>query len=527
MRIAMAAAGVGLVVLLVGPATAASSAPRTAPADLPWLDPEEAAALLGERKEAGLAPADLDLAGLVRQPARIEDNDPSRPTWSCHLESDADGRSRAALDGHAGPIALRMRLRRGLDDAPHVGGCLWMDSPHLAVGAGGVAVQHGLGLLAAGPSRSRTASISGSLLAADSGPRHWSSPDGAAGIRGLVAEVRSGAVAAGAMVGRQEQSPAGAYAAERAAWLSFQRDGLSIAALVCPGPQEPGRSLAVAATRGQLDLRAETTAWGAPGARAAATAAAARWRQKGLAIEALAAVASAPAEPRFGTRPACLIGWDGRGWAVRGRLAFSAAVTGTILVAAAEDHPARTTARDRAARHAFEAGVNGRVAAGGTWALRWRRREDLRWVHDEAAPWPPPALAQTEVTETFVAESSWPLRGGLLAGAIRGVVRESGPVRGRRAVASLVWRGPCRGLRATFGGNWAWGEAAAVSTVTTPVSGLVVPRSWSQWAAEVFAGAELRVGPGRIQAAAARRTPALLPRGPASWEGWLRLAVVW
>jgi hypothetical protein len=345
----------------------------------------------------------------------------------------------------------------------------------------------------------------------------------------MVAEWRTGAVLAGAMVGRLEQTPGAGFAAERAAWLAFRREGLAISVLACPGPNERGQSLAVAASKGKLDLHAETIAWrdAASAASATATAAAARWRGKGIVVEALAATSAAPAGPRFGSRPACLIGWDGRGWAVRGRAALSAALTGTVLVASAEDHPSRTAARDRALRETLEAGVTGRLAAGGTWALRWRRREDLRWVHDEAAPWQLPTREGHEVTDTYLAEASLPVRGGDLGGAVRSVVRDVVVGRGRRSVASLRWRGPCGPLRATIGGSWAWGDPVAVSTVTTPVAGLAVPRSWSQWSAEVHAGADLAVGPWRIQVAAARRTDALLPPRPAAWEGWLRLAVAW
>jgi hypothetical protein len=506
----------------------AAVAARLATADLPWLDPEEAAALLADLEEAGLLPADLDLPGLGL-PGRSEDAEPTRSSWSCRLETTHDGRARASLDGRAGPVGVRLRARRGLEGPPQAGGCVWAEDPSWAVAVGGVGVQHGLGLLAAGPGRNRTASVAGSLLPGDNGPRYWSSPDAASGVRGLVAEWRTGVVSAGAMVGRLEETPGRGFTAERAAWLAVRREGLVVSALACPGPNERGQSLAVAVSKGRLDLQAEATAWRdrASAGSATATAAAARWRGKRIAIEALAATSAAPAGPRFGSRPACLIGWDGRGWAVRGRVALSAALTGTFLVASAEDHPSRTTAQDRASRQTLEAGVTGRLAPGATWAVRWRRREDLRWVQNEAAPWQPPRCEGQEVTDAYVAEASMPVGGGDLGGALRSASREITSGRGRRSVASLRWRGPCGPLRATVGGSWAWGDPVAVSTVTTPVAGLAVPRSWSQWSAEIHAGAELAVGPWRIQLAAARRTDALLPPGPATWEGWLRLAMTW
>jgi hypothetical protein len=309
--------------------------------------------------------------------------------------------------------------------------------------------------------------------------------------------------------------------------VAWRRDGLTLSALIVPGEAERGRSFALAAGRGGLDLRAETTAWRLDRETASASAAAVRWQRRGLAIEALAATAAAAAGPRLGTRPACLIGWNGHGWAVRGRLALGKALTGTILAAAATDQPARTVARDRDARHTFEAGVDGRLVTGATWALRWRHREDRCWVHDSAAPWQPPAAQPAEVTDTYVAEATLPLPRGELGGAIRSVMHEVALAGGRRTVVSLVWRGPWGALRATAGGSWAWGEAATVTTVTTPVAGLAVPRSWSQWSAEAHAGADLAAGPWRLQAVVARRTPALAAAGPAAWEGWLRVMVVW
>jgi hypothetical protein len=402
-----------------------------------------------------------------------------------------------------------------------------MDGRHLAVGAGGVGVLHGLGLLACGPGRSRTASISGSLLPGEAGPRQWSSADAATGVRGLMAELRAGPLTAGVLAGRREQPAAGGFTAERVAWVALRREGLSLSALISPTEGERGQSFALAAGRGGLDLRAETTVWRAGAGTAAATAAAVRWRRRGLAVEALAATAAAPSGPRSGCRPACLIGWDGQGWAARARLALGKALTGTVVAAVAEDHPGRTTARDRDVRHTLEAGVNGRTPAGGTWALRWRRREDLRWVHDPAAPWRPAASEATEMTDTYVAEAMAPLSVGELGGAIRSVARGGGAAGGRRTVASLAWRGPLGPLRATAGGSWAWGEGAVVSTVTTPVAGLAVPRSWSQWSAEVHAGAEVAVATWRVQVAVARRSSALLPPGPPAWEGWLRVLASW
>lgn len=496
-------------------------------ADLPWLDPEETAALLAELEEAGLAPTDFDLAGLVRPPAPEVPDSRSRKAWSCQVQTADDGRSRAALDGRAGPVALRLRMKRGLEVPLQVGGSVWLDGSRLAIGAGGVSVLHGLGLLAAGPGRSRTASISGSLLPGESGPRQWSSADAATGVRGVVAELRAGPLTAGVLAGRRQPSTADASTDDRAAWVALHRDGLSVSALISPGQTERGRSFALAASRGELELRAETTVWRADAGSAAATAVALRWRRRGLALETLAAMAAAPAGPRSGCRPACLIGWDGQGWAARGRLALGKALTGTVLAAVAEDRPGRTTARDRDVRHTIEAGVNGRTPAGGTWALRWRRREDLRWVHDPATPWRPAAQEATEATDTYVAEAMVPLPGSQLAGAIRSVARGGGTAGGRRTVGSLVWRGPWGPLRATAGGSWAWGDGATVATVTTPVAGLAVPRSWSQWSAEVHAGADLAFASWRVQAALARRTSALLPSGPAAWEGWLRVLVSW
>lgn len=524
MRAGMVVAVICLGVARPAPIAAAS----LATADLPWLDPEEAASLLADLEEAGLLPADLDLAGLA-VPVRAKVDDQTRPSWSCRLETADDGRVRSSLDGRLGPVELQLRARRGEDDAPQVGGCVWVEDPHWAVAAGGVGVQHGLGLVAAGPGRNRSASSSGSLLPGETGPRHWSSPDGASGVRGLVVQWRAGAVVAGGMVGRREQSPGGGFTAERAAWLAVRRPGLAVSVLSCPGRGDGARSLAVEVSRGGLDLRAETAAWrDAPStARAASTGASFRWRGRKGAVEALAATSAAAAGARFASRPACLIGWDGRGWAVRGRLALGPALTGTVLAAAAEDRPARTIARDRVRRQTLDVGVRGRRASSGTWALRWRRREELHWSHDEAAPWRPPRRDGHQATDTFVAEGELRAGAGDLGGALRYVAQGGDDERGGRAVVSLVWRGPVGPLRATLGGSWAWGDPVAVSTVTTPVAGLAVPRSWSHWSDEIHVGVDLAAGPWRCQAAVARRAAALDAPGPAAWQGWLRLAVAW
>ncbi len=521
-------AGLIVVVCLGIALPAGATATRLAPAELPWLDPEEATALLADLEEAGLLPADLDLTGLTTPAPDANDAGPT-PTWSWRLETTDDGRLGSSLDGRAGPVAWRLRARRGTEDATEVGGCVWVDDPRWAAAVGGVGVQHGLGLLAAGPGRNRTASLGGSLLPGDLGPRRWSSPDGASGVRGAVAEWRTRIVVAGAMVGRIETDHGDSLRTERVAWLALQRAGLALSVLSRLGGVERGHSLAGKVTQGALDVRAEAAVWreaaGTGSARAAA--AAARWRGRKGAVEVLAATATAATGPVLGSRPACLLGWDGRGWAVRGRLALSATLTGTVLAAATEDRPSRTSTRDRTVRQTLEAGVRGRCPRQGTWAVRWRRREDARWVADEAAPWRPPRAEKPQVSDTFLGEGALRVGEGELAGAIRWVVQERDDERGRRAVASLIWRGPVGPLRATLGRGWAWGDPVAVSTVTTPVSGLVVPRAWSAWSDEIHAGAELAAGPWRVQIAAARRTPAYPDAGPPVWQGWLRLAVAW
>ncbi len=505
--------------------TAAVAAAELAPADLPWLDPEEAAALLADLEEAGLLPADLDLAGLA-SPVRAAGELAPRRSWSCRVEGADDGRVRSSLDGRVGRLELQLRARRGREDAPEVGGCFWMEDPHWTAAAGGVGVQHGLGLLAAGPGRNRTAGISGSLLPGDGGLRRWSSPDAATGLRGIAAEWRQGPLAAGAMSGRFVEAAGVAATEPRVGWLAWRRKGLAVSALTADG----GHSAALSVAEGALDLRAEIASWRGAAAAAGnglASAVAVRWRGRSGTVEAMAATSSAGGAPALGSRPACLLGWDGNGWAVRGRAALSATLRGTILAAAAEDRPSRSTASDRALRQTFEAGVTGRFAPGSTWALRWRHREDRRWRHDETMPWLPPQPDGRQAIDTYVAEGALRMGAGDLGGALRWVARDDAEGRGRRAVASLAWRGPAGPIHATLGGTWAWGDPVAVSTVTTPVSGLVVPRSWSQWAEEVHAGADLATGPWRLQAAVARRSPAARSTGPAVWQAWLRLAVAW
>lgn len=536
MRSARTAYAGGVVIAVLILAGSAAGAPPLE--DLPWLDPEETAALLADLEEAGLVPSDVDLRdlGVVEQPAPDPAVVEARawPTGSCRLAAQDDGRLRASLDGRAAAIGFRLRARGGTAGPAEVGGCAWADGPSWAAAAGGVGVYRGLGLLAAGPGRGRTLSVCGSLNAAASGPRHWSSADGTTGARGVVGQGRVGAFTAGAMVGRQAATTTAPAAAENAAWLEYRRGPLAIGGLVEPGAGERGRSLAVAVDLVGLQLRAETARWAGLGTagRAAATAGSVRWGSRKVMIEAQGANAAASAGPRHGARPACLIGWDGWGWAARGRVGVGPSLALTVLAAAAEDRPTRTLAQDRDMRLNLEIGLAGRAGPRGTWTLRWRRREDTRWHHDDAAPWLPAANAGDRTTDTWVGEGTLTLDRGEVTGALRVVAVDEPTGQGRRAVASARWRGPWGPFRATIGGTWAWGDPVSVATVTTPVAGLAVARAWGAWAAEFYAGADLRLGRARIQAAAARRTPAipataLTTATSAAWQAWACLAVDW
>lgn len=519
-------------------------------ANLPWLDPEEAAALLVELEEAGLVPTDLDLRGLGLEPSGAAEADVRPPTdpaaatmrtdpnWSCRLEARDDGRTRASLDGRCGPLHAGVRASRpprGL--AAALGGCLWAEQATWSMAVGGVGVQHGLGLFCAGPGRARSATIASSLVGGEAGLRHWSSPDGTTGVRGLAAQGGLGPLEAGALVGRLTEGADGSTGA-RAAWLALRRGSLDVSCAVSPGPGEAGRGVAVRFTGPHLDVQAERADWKPVGGqRAAATAIAVRWRERGLVVEGLAAAAVAPAAPRLGCRPACLIGWDGQGWAVRTQVAAGARVTATLLAAGAADRPARTRALDRDLRHQTEAGVAGRLRGRMAWSLRWRRREDVRWAPDEEAPWLPPQRTRRVITETVVAEAAVDLPADEVVGALRCVERDDGTSDGRRVVATIRWRRLIGRVRWTAGGGWAWGDPVAVTTVSTPALGLAVPRAWSAWDAEVYAGGEASLGPGWVQFAVARRMPAFGPpsgdagsvaaRARAEWEAWLRLAVSW
>jgi hypothetical protein len=105
-----------------------------------------------------------------------------------------------------------------------------------------------------------------------------------------------------------------------------------------------------------------------------------------------------------------------------------------------------------------------------------------------------------------------------LAGAVRWVAQVSGDERGRRAVASLVWRGPVGPVRATLGGNWAWGDPVAVSTVTTPVA-VWQSRGRESWSDRSTPASTCEIRACTVATAVARRGRARSPWPPKRQDG--------
>jgi hypothetical protein len=444
------------------------------------VDPDDLAAMLADLEASGglLTEADLAALGLPNAPS-------PRGAWELGLVA-GDGappRTEIRAARRAARWTFQLRARQRADVAEFRG---WVRAAvgELAVIAGGGALAHGAGLLAAPAGRRSSLTADAAMLPPSAGWRPSTAT--AATVRGLAATWSSSSLRFGCSTARDGEGRAAGHLR-----ADVDLGGMRLGAAVLRRGKGGGGGLALDWRRGPWRVAAETARWRGLAAQGEGRAwhVAAGWRGRRWRLEGQAAVSDAPEGLPGSARPACLPGWRGRGWALRLVARPAPRLTVALVHGRGEKRDPDQAAGRRDGRALLGLRVRGRTGAGARWELRLRRLHDegRRW--DPVQPWRPAAVTARRVRSWLTLALTLPARGGEARVTWRWL-EEAGE---SRQLLAAVWSGHPAWGRWRAGLNLAWGAPLDLVAVSAPAPGLVRLRHWGHWQSGLLLG----VGGGR------------------------------
>jgi hypothetical protein len=333
----------------------------------------------------------------------------------------------------------------------------------------------------------------------------------AAADRLLLGWARAQAGPVSVLGGRGRDVDGGPASLVRASWSAPAGD---VAVLWLARDGREAMSVSVDRSGPRWRATAEAARWGQGNSAAVAAVAAERGRWRG---QLQAGVASAVDDLPGSRRPACLLGWYGRGWALRmqGRPWPRVGLAGLLAWSQARDP--RRLPGDLRERWRAELVWSLTTPGQGRWRLRWRVDQEWqrKWPREAswlpAERWPQPALTWLAATwEQTVA-----------GGRLRADWRLRQKNHDARQLLSATWRRDLGPVRLRGGWQAAWGAPVDLVTLAVPVAGYYLVQHWGQWRSGLWLGLE---GTGRWgwQLAVVTRTPAAAA-GPVQWTAHVGL----
>jgi hypothetical protein len=503
--------------------------------EAPWLDADEAMALLQELEAGGLVLSERDWSrlGLSSLDSVATEEAAVGPTVEagsrrnlkisgrCHFRAGQPATSLWRLTYQAQGWSIRGRWRgAGADtETQPPAGCLLKNIGRWELAAGSMRLRQGQGLLLAGPGSSSTPRAAASLHRSRSTLVPYSgAPDGRA-LQGLAGACRVGGLRLETIYGSRYVAGRPSLGELRLARLCFRARAVALDALGVGLEGSRGASLAVTVGSERRGCYLEAASWraGQGGSEKAwvvgAHLAASRWEVAGQ----IAAAVAAEGFP-LARRVVALPGWQGSGWV--GRLGWRP-LPGTKLRVLAAHGQCRQS--DQTGPRTEERAIL-EILMARRWRRVWLAEARLQWRNDGVSGWQdrqswlaPVPLAQTR-RQLLVLSLERSVGQLDLGGSLRRLVVESGdrlralstgdgpfgPARWLLSLTGDFCPSPRWRLRA--GTGTAWGSPQDLVSVTAPVSGVAMPRHWGGWRDEWYAGAEYRLGAWLVQLGVAFRT---------------------
>lgn len=439
--------------------------------------------------------------------------DHARLRWRVQAGGDElrhDGR----IEWGGGPAGGRVAWRLRGDRRPDVSGGGWWQVGVCRLWAGQLTLRHGYGLVAPDPARR-------SALTAD---QSLSGTTGGLAVR--LAPARAGFTPqagweAGARHWRLSAlwDPSGPLAVRATRVGSVLEWGLlasrdtSRTAVSCSG------RLARAASACSWEVAASRAPGGSP---SVAMIAGAHWlATRAVRVEVQSGLADGPWPESAGVLPAAARA----GWALRAAWRDRGAGSLELLLQGARLRPELATTTRRLSRVAELAWV-AHPRPGLTCEGRLRRalRSDATWSARQ--PWEPADEVIAGVRTAASAAATWDLAGTSAAVQWRAFTVDAPAGPGTRQLATLSWRRTLRpGWSAWAETSTAWGDPVDLVRGSAPLPGVVAPRHWGRWRAEVMAGTRLDRGRCRLGVAAAHRQAEA--GGADGWDAWLEAGASW
>lgn len=359
-------------------------------------------------------------------------------------------------------------------------GWLAAERPALAAGFGAGGFRHGGGLVSASAGSRSSLDATGNLLAPAPGWRGTSSLSATDHVRLGWARARRGAL--GAFGGHGVDGDGESVGLARAAWSGADRE-LAVLWLERAGRQAVSVSLDHEGTGWQAT--AEAARWGRGNTAVLVAASASRGAWRGQFQTAIASAADAMPGSR---RPACLLGWYGRGWALRvqGRPWARVGLSGLLAWSLARD-PRRLPGDERERWRAELVWSSG-TPQRGRWQLRGRIDQQRQRSWPPGMPWRPAERSSSPPLVAVAASHEHPLAGGHWRVGWRLRQKDAAA----RHLVAATWRRMLGPVRVGVGWQAAWGEPVDLVSLDVPVSGYYLVQHWGGWRGGHWLGVEGR-----------------------------------
>ncbi len=440
-------------------------------------------------------------------------------------------RLRGSLE--AGGILCRYRGASS-DDSDRAVLALERRGGMIALGAGGMGMEHGFGLIAAAPGRWRSLAAASGLGAGRQGWTPYASGRDRRALVGAAVGLSGRGWDLQTVVGEGDD-PDGDPEREDARLVRLSRRGrISVAMLLGSTASGSGGSFHVEARSEGIDCAAECARWRPRGAETAggAWAAHAGRRRGRLLVEALAAAADPGFAPPLGRRPAVLLDEAGRGWGLRAAAGLGRGNRISALAADAWLRESAAAGCEVSRRQRLEIAAAGAPVADLRFSGRFRWDTERTTARLPEAPWLPPGIVVLRRETRFSLKAEWRPEGGAARLTVSSLGRRDERREGdglpafglRRTMAAI--RAECglgAGLILRGAMAWAWGDEVDLVTAAAPAPGILRPRHWGRWSAETSLGMDWRRGGRRLSVAFCRRRPTRAAGSTSLYEFHLRL----